>query len=82
MIIFLQVEMEVMKCSVMGKDLNQLSEQLGKDAVTKVHRPQLENQRLQKELEALKTDLSKVEKNSTYELELGTRRVTAEVGRH
>ena len=43
-------------------------------------RLELENQRLQRELEAAKADLSKVEKNSAYELELGTRRVTAEVG--
>ena len=77
----LQAEMEAMKGSVTGKDLNLLSEQLGKDAVTRVHRLELENQRLQRELEAAKTDLSKVEKNSAYELELGTRRVTAEVGR-
>ena len=77
----LQAEMEAMKGSVTGKDLNLLSEQLGKDAVTRVHRLELENRRLQRELEAAKTDLSKVEKNSAYELELGTRRVTAEVGR-
>ena len=37
-----------------------LSEQLGKDAVTRVHRLELENQRLQRELEAAKTDLAKV----------------------
>ena len=53
--------MEAMKGSVTGKDLNLLSEQLGKDAVTRVHRLELENQRLQRELEAAKTDLSKVE---------------------
>lgn len=29
-----------------GKDLNLLSEQLGKDAVSRVHRLELENQRL------------------------------------
>ena len=77
----LQAEVEAMKGSVTGKDLNLLSEQLGEDAVTRVHRLELENRRLQRELEAAKTDLSKVEKNSAYELELGTRRVTAEVGR-
>ena len=34
-----------------GKDLNLLSEQLGKDAVSRVHRLELENQRLLQELE-------------------------------
>ena len=33
-----QAEMEAMKGSVTSKDLNLLSEQLGKDAVTRVHR--------------------------------------------
>ena len=33
-----QAEMEAMKGSVTNKDLNLLSEQLGKDAVTRVHR--------------------------------------------
>lgn len=37
--------MAVMKGSS-GKDLNLLSEQLGKDAVSRVHRLELENQRL------------------------------------
>ena len=33
--------MEAMKGSVTSKDLNLLSEQLGKDAVTRVHRLQM-----------------------------------------
>merc|ERR1719336_2501317 len=39
-----------------GKDLNLLSEQLGKDAVSRVHKLELENQRLLRELEAAKAD--------------------------
>jgi len=77
----LQAEMEAMKGSVTSKDLNLLSEQLGKDAVTRVHRLELENQRLQRELEAAKTQCLKTEKNSAYELEVETRRVTLEVSR-
>jgi len=77
----LQAEMEAMKGSVTSKDLNLLSEQLGKDAVTRVHRLELENQRLQRELEAAKTQCLKTEKNSAYELEVETKRVTLEVSR-
>jgi len=77
----LQAEMEAMKGSVTSKDLNLLSEQLGKDAVTRVHRLELENQRLQRELEAAKTQCLKTEKNSAYEMEVETRRVTLEVSR-
>ena len=56
-------------------------EQLDKDAVTRVHRLELENQRLQRELEASKTDLAKVEQNSAYHLETETRRLTADLSR-
>ena len=44
-------------------------------------RLELENQRLQRELEAAKTQCLKTEKNSAYELEVETRRVTLEVSR-
>ena len=48
----LLAEMEAMKGNYSGSDLNILSEQLGKDAVSRVHRLELDNQRLQRELEA------------------------------
>ena len=41
----------------------------------------LENQRLQKELEAARMQCSKTEKNATYELEVEIKRVTLEVSR-
>ena len=41
----------------------------------------MENQRLQRELEAAKTQCLKTEKNSAYELEVETKRVTLEVSR-
>ena len=55
-----------------GKDLNLLSEQLGKDAVSRVHKLELENQRLLRELEAAKAD-----KVVAHEHEAETRKVHA-----
>ena len=55
-----------------GKDLNLLSEQLGKDAVSRVHKLELENQRLLRELEAAKAD-----KVVVHEQEAETRKVHA-----
>ena len=75
----MQAELETMKGSVTAWSL--LSEQLGKDAVTRVYRLELDNQRLQRELEASKTDLAKVEQNSAYHLETETRRLTADLSR-
>ena len=75
----MQAELETMKGSVTAWSL--LSEQLGKDAVTRVYRLELDNQRLQRELEASKTDLAKVEQNSAYHLETETRRFTADLSR-
>lgn len=64
-----------------GKDLNILSEQLGKDAVSRVHRLELENQRLQRELEAAKTDRNKIEKEAAYEFEMENKKVQASISR-
>merc|ERR1712130_341948 len=73
-----QAEMQVMKGNY-GKDLNILSEQLGKDAVSRVHRLELENQRLQRELEAAKTDRNKIEKEAAYEFEMENKKVQASI---
>jgi len=77
----LQAEMEAMKGNYSGKDLNILSEQLGKDAVSRVHRVELDNQRLQRELEAAKTDKNKIEKAAAYELETENKKVKASISR-
>jgi len=76
----LQAEMQVMKGNY-GKDLNILSDQLGKDAVSRVHRLELENQRLQRELEAAKTDRNKIEKEAAYEFEMENKKVQASISR-
>ena len=68
--------MEAMKGSSSGKDLNILSEQLGKDAVSRVHRLELENQRLMRELESAKT---KVDREGASEMESENKRVQASV---
>ena len=67
-----------MKGTSTSKDLNILSEQLGKDAVSRVHRLELENQRLIKELEAAKSRMDKV---VASEVEAETRRVSANMVR-
>ena len=67
-----------MKGTSTSKDLNILSEQLGKDAVSRVHRLELENQRLIKELEAAKTRMDRV---VASEVEAETRRVSANLVR-
>ena len=67
-----------MKGSSGGKDLNILSEQLGKDAVSRVHRLELENQRLMRELESAKT---KVDREVASEMESENKRVQANVVR-
>ena len=72
--------MQVMKGNY-GKDLNILSDQLGKDAVSRVHRLELENQRLQRELEAAKTDRNKIEKEAAYEFEMENKKVQASISR-
>ena len=70
----LLAEMEAMKGSTTGKDLNILSEQLGKDAVSRVHRLELENQRLLRELEA-----AKVEKEVGQEHEAEAKKIHANI---
>jgi len=77
----LQAEMQVLKGNYSGKDLNILSEQLGKDAVSRVHRLELENQRLQRELEAAKTERNKMEKEVAYEYEMENKKVQASISR-
>jgi len=77
----LQAEMQVLKGNYSGKDLNILSEQLGKDAVSRVHRLELENQRLQRELEAAKTERNKIEKEVAYEYEMENKKVQASISR-
>ena len=67
-----------MKGTSTSKDLNILSEQLGKDAVSRVHRLELENQRLIKELEAAKTRMDRV---VASEVEAETRRASANLVR-
>ena len=73
--------MQVLKGNYSGKDLNILSEQLGKDAVSRVHRLELENQRLQRELEAAKTERNKIEKEVAYEYEMENKKVQASISR-
>ena len=76
----LQAEMEAMKGSTGGQD-STLSEQLGSDAVTRVHRLELENQRLQRELEAAKTEVVRSETSSALRQEVEVRRVAADLAR-
>jgi len=57
----LLAEMESIKGD-QSKELNILSEQLGKDAVTRVHKLELDNQRMQHELEAAKAEQDKNER--------------------
>jgi hypothetical protein len=64
----LLAEMEAMK-SQGSKDMNILSEQLGKDAVSRVHRLELENKHLKQELETMKTQLVVKEKQISSEME-------------
>merc|ERR1719471_1769300 len=61
-----------------GKDLNLLSEQLGKDAVSRVHRLELENQRLLRELEAAKV---KIEKEAHHEQESESRKINSTIAK-
>merc|ERR1719471_393133 len=61
-----------------GKDLNLLSEQLGKDAVSRVHRLELENQRLLRELEAAKV---KMEKEAHHEQESESRKINSTIAK-
>ena len=73
--------MQILKGNYSGKDLNILSEQLGKDAVSRVHRLELENQRLLRELEASKTERSKIEKEVAIEYEMENKKVQASISR-
>ena len=73
----LMAEMEAMKGSS-GKDLNLLSEQLGKDAVSRVHRLELENQRLLRELEAARV---KMEKEAHHEQESESRKINSTIAK-
>ena len=77
----LLAEMEAMKGNYSGSDLNILSEQLGKDAVSRVHRLELDNQRLQRELEAARTERSKVEKEVVHEFESENRKINANISK-
>ena len=77
----LLAEMEAMKGNYSGSDLNILSEQLGKDAVSRVHRLELDNQRLQRELEAARSERNKVEKEVVHEFESENRKITANMSK-
>ena len=77
----LLAEMETMKGNHSGSDLNILSEQLGKDAVSRVHKLELDNQRLQRELEASKAEKSKAEKESVQEFESENRKINANISK-
>ena len=77
----LLAEMEAMKGNYSGSDLNILSEQLGKDAVSRVHRLELDNQRLQRELEASRAEKSKVEKEVVHEFESENRKINASISK-
>ena len=77
----LLAEMEAMKGNYSGSDLNILSEQLGKDAVSRVHRLELDNQRLQRELEAAMAEKSKVEKEVVHEFESENRKINANISK-
>ena len=77
----LQAEMDAMKGNNPGKDLNILSEQLGKDALSRVHRLELENQRLLRELEVAKSEKSRVEKDVTLEFETESKKALANLTR-
>ena len=77
----LQAEMDAMKGNNPGKDLNILSEQLGIDALSRVHRLELENQRLLRELEVAKSEKSRVEKDVTLEFETESKKALANLTR-
>jgi len=76
----LLAEMESIKGD-QSKELNILSEQLGKDAVTRVHKLELDNQRLQHELDAAKAEQEKNEREWRMAKETEAKKKAAIIGR-
>ena len=60
-----------------AEELNTMHKQVGVDAISRMHSLELENQKLQRDLEAVKTDNKRIEKEAAYELQLGNKKMQA-----